>query len=262
LEEQLIELIADTNPTRVLGRFQGKKLLVTGASKGIGLATALLLVREGAQVIRIARGKESLEKSRSLFREGQCHDFSVDATDADAVRTWVESCGISEISGAAFCAGAHMMRPARSSSAANYRAQFDANVVSVTNFLPFVIKNALDKSALVLVSSATVNRGAAVVGPYAASKAALLGLTRSLAAELAPRVRVNVVLPGVVSTEMTTKFFKNLGEANASAVSARHLLGVGNPDQVAAAITFLLSSDAEWITGAELVVDGGYSINA
>ena len=112
MEEQQIEFVAGKNPDGVRGRFQGKKLLVTGASKGIGLATALLLAREGARVIRIARVKECLEKSRGLFLEGQCQDFSVDAADPDSVGTWVESYGVSEISGAAFCAGAHMMRPA------------------------------------------------------------------------------------------------------------------------------------------------------
>jgi NAD(P)-dependent dehydrogenase (short-subunit alcohol dehydrogenase family) len=243
-------------------RFVGMTFLVTGSSKGIGLATALVLAGEGARVLRVARGKSALEETRGLFTSSEVVDFALDATNPEAVRDWAGSIVSGKISGAAFCAGTHMIRPARLSAAAHYRSVFDANVISVTNFVPFLIKNAAEKASMVLVGSATVNRGAAAVSAYASAKSALIGLTRSLAAELAPSIRVNMVSPGVVQTEMTERFFKSLGEKNALSVLSHHPLGLGSPQDVARAIGFLLSPDSAWITGANLVVDGGYSINA
>ena len=94
---------------------------------------------------------------------------------------------------------------------------------------------------------------------YGASKAALDGLMRSLAVELAPKVRVNSVLPGAVITEMTKSIFEN--EEVSQRMSAQYPLGIGLPNDIAEAVSFLVSDHARWITGQQLTVDGGRSIN-
>jgi NAD(P)-dependent dehydrogenase (short-subunit alcohol dehydrogenase family) len=121
------------------------------------------------------------------------------------------------------------------------------------------LKNAAkDGGALVLLSSVAGLRGSAGASAYAAAKGALLALGRSLAVELAPqRIRVNTLVPGVVRSAMSEKFLGSLLPAQAEAVQRALLLGLGEPADVAAAAAFLVSAEARWITGTEMVIDGG-----
>ena len=153
------------------------------------------------------------------------------------------------------------MRPLAVSKAANFEEMFLLNVLTAVNILrPLVRAFPPGSGSLVLVSSVAGLRGAPGASAYATAKGALLTLVRSLAHELAPRgARINAVVPGVVSTAMTEQFLGSLLPAQKEAVVKSHPLGLGRPDDVAAAITFLLSSDARWITGSELVIDGGLS---
>lgn len=93
------------------------------------------------------------------------------------------------------------------------------------------------------------------------SKHAIVGIMRALALELAPKnIRVNCVSPGMVKTDMSIKILESISEDNVSKIESMHPLGLGEPNDVAEAISFLLSDNSKWITGVELPVDGGYSV--
>jgi NAD(P)-dependent dehydrogenase (short-subunit alcohol dehydrogenase family) len=250
------------NTTRQERRFQEHNYLIVGGSSGIGLATASRVADEGGRVIMLGRNADRLASACSSLRGSGHRACEVDAGDEEKVREFMSSLREQDqvLHGAVFCSGAHALRPAKISRQSHYQAAITSNLFSITNFIPGVLPLAAPGAALVLVSSAAIIRGGAAVSAYVAAKNAVIGLGRSLALELAPKLRVNTVLPGVVTTSMTQRFFDTIGTAGEDQVRRRHPLGVGTADHVAAAICFLLSSDASWITGTELAVDGGFAI--
>lgn len=244
-------------------RFQGQNILISGGSAGIGLATAQRLAAEGAQVALLARDEARLQSALATLTGTGHVPVVCDATNEEAATAAIKS--LKErwtvIHGGVMCAGAHSVRPLAVSKAANFVEMFRLNVVSAVNILR-PLSRALPQGggSLVVVSSVAGLRGAPGASAYATSKGALLTLVRSLAHELAPRgARINAVVPGVVTTAMTEQFLGSLPPAQKEAVVKSHPLGLGRPDDVAAAIAFLLSTDARWITGSELIIDGGLS---
>ena len=243
--------------------FENQNVLVTGGSSGIGLAAAHRFAQQGARVVLVARNEERLRAAMTTL-PGTGHDVRVaDATDEDAMAVLLKS--LKEQFGALHvgvcCAGAHAVRPLAVSRAKNFEELYRQNVISAVNTIRPLIKSMpAEGGAIVLVSSVAGLRGSAAAAAYSAAKGALLSLTRSLAVEFAARrIRVNVVIPGVVETPMSEEFLGTLPPEQRDALVRSHPLGLGRPDDVAAAIVFLASADARWMTGAELVVDGGLS---
>jgi len=255
-EEKIIPVMAE-------GRFPEWPVLVTGAASGIGLACARRLATEGARVLLVGRRADALNTARNSLH-GTGHDvLAVDAADEGALAPGVKAFAnvVGALRGAIFCAGDHILRPLSMCKAENYEQQFHANVttaaVAARVFVKFAARNG---SSMVMLSSAAAMRGAAAATAYSAAKGALLSLSRSLAVELASQhVRVNALVAGVVKTAMSDKFLATLQPEHVEAIRKSHLLGFGEPDDVAAAACFLISSEARWITGVELVVDGGFT---
>jgi NAD(P)-dependent dehydrogenase (short-subunit alcohol dehydrogenase family) len=247
-------------------RFEGKVALVTGASSGIGKATAARLAREGAKVAVTARRKERLETLVSEIHEsgGSAHAIASDLTaESDRVRLVDEAAshygGLDVLVNAA---GIIAFGTIEDTTLDAWKNMFDVNVLSIFRLMQLSLPHLLPRNGNVVnVSSVNGLRSFPNVLAYCSSKSALDQLTRCSALELAAKgVRVNAVNPGVVVTELHRQ--AGLDEAAYQAFLERskttHPIGrVGQASDLAALITFLASEEASWITGATISIDGG-----
>lgn len=244
----------------------GRTILVTGASSGIGRETAVLLSRLGARVILTARNRERLQQSADLLSGGGHSVEPFDLACPAEIAAWVARLAAQQgpLAGIVHSAGVHNAYPLRVLTAGKLEEVMRTNVSSAVMLAKGLRqKNVYAPGAsLVFLSSTTALVGEAGISAYSASKAALIGLTRSLAIELAGQgIRVNCVAPGVVRTEMVARIESSLTPEQFAAIEARHPLGFGAPRDVANGIAFLLGDAARWITGATLVIDGGYTVH-
>lgn len=242
----------------------GRAILVTGASSGIGRETSILLSQLGARVILAGRSQERLEQTHQAMA-GADHLVEVfDLLALAQIPEWIKrlAASMGPLHGLVHCAGVHNAHPLKTLSADKFEEVMRANVSSALMLAKGFRQKGCHAAgaAIVLLSSTAGLVGEPGVAAYAASKAALLGLSRSLAAELASQgIRVNCVAPGMVRTEMSGRLRQLLLPEQFAALEARHLLGLGEPRDVANAIAFLLADTGRWITGSTLVIDGGYT---
>lgn len=246
-----------------MNRFEGRTFLVTGAGSGIGRASALRLAQEGGRIIAVDRDQARLDESAALLA-GEGHDCrALDTTDESALTRMAAEFRDDEVQldGVVHCAGVHWLRPLQLLDNAALLEMLNSHVVSSIALTRAVVTARLvpqDGASVVWFSSTAAMRGGAGTLAYAAAKGALISAARVMAVELARRkVRVNVIVPGVVRTPQSEAFLAKLTPEQAGALVAGHLLGVGEPEDVAGTVAFLLSRDARWITGTTIVVDGG-----
>lgn len=238
-------------------------VLITGASSGIGRQTAIQLSKD-YNLILCARNMERLQETKQLCETPEEHlIFQCDLSSVENL----EECLIKfiaenniTISKFVHCAGALQMQPIKTVDLTTIQSEFNTNLISAALIVKTLINKRKNQAALnnvVFISSNISNRGAKAFGVYSATKSGLDGLMRSLSIELAPKVRVNSVLPGGIQTEMTKAIF----EQNGTSKEYLYPLGYGKPHYIADAVEFLLSNKAEWITGQQIVVDGGRTID-
>lgn len=245
-------------------RLAGHHLLITGASSGIGLASAIRASRSGASVALLARREHELEEALSALA-GQGHTAHVcDVTDYEHVSVLLpEIVAQSQpLTGVIHAAGIHGIAPVRSTTPQQAAEMFDINVTSALMLAKVFRKPNVRaaEASIVLMSSAIGVVGSGGVSLYAASKAAVSSLAQSLALEFArEKIRVNAVAAGIVATPLTDRLRATVGDKGWDRIADAHPLGIGTPDDVAAAALFLTSADARWITGTTLRVDGGYT---
>ncbi|HEY9181486.1 MAG TPA: glucose 1-dehydrogenase [Candidatus Baltobacteraceae bacterium] len=243
--------------------FSGKSALITGASRGIGRAIAVDLARNGADVVLVGRDRSALDETAAACTQARsgarCLVLTGDVMDQGAVQGFVDEAlaAFGRIDFAIANAGQSV-----DSLLLRLKADTIDHMLSVNLKSAFYLAGAVAKpmmkqrsGSIVLMSSIVGVMGNAGQAAYAAAKAGLLGLTKSLAKELGSRnIRVNAVAPGLIETAMTQKM---PDEAREYLLKQAALGRPGKPEDVSGVVTFLCSEAAGYITGQTLVVDGG-----
>lgn len=240
-----------------------KKILVTGATSGIGLALCEFLIKQECSVIAVGRDQNKIE--HLILKSNKALKFlSLDLIDFSSYfKIFDEMLAGEKLDGFVHCAGIEETLPLTLYNPENVKRIFDINVFSGIELLRHFSKKKYsnDGASVVFLSSVMGDLGQPGKIGYCATKSAILGIVKASALELAKRkFRVNSVAPGVVNTPMTQKLFSQIEEENIQRINEMHPLGIGEVDDVVPAITFLLSDFSKWITGQNIKIDGGYSI--
>jgi len=248
-------------------RFEGRVALITGASRGIGLAIARRLVDEGGSVVLTARKQEALDAAAASLGEraigvaGKADDPEHRAAVYALIRErfghldhLVNNAGINPAYGPLAEVGVDVMRKT-----------LDVNVIATLEWARDAVSSGLlgqparPGGSIVNISSISALAAAPGIGFYGVSKGALITLTLQQAAEFAPRIRVNAVAPAVIKTDFAKALYEG---REAEAAAGYPLKRLGEVANVAGPVAFLLSDDAAWITGQTLVIDGGASLGS
>jgi NAD(P)-dependent dehydrogenase (short-subunit alcohol dehydrogenase family) len=242
----------------------GKKILITGASSGLGRQCAIRCSNSGATLIITGRDKTRLMETFGEMLPGKHSVIEADLSDFDSYETLLAGVikDYGQIDGFIHSAGVELTLPINMMKPKHYQSLFNINVIAGFEICKVLLKRkALSKNAsLVFIASIMGVLGQPGKIGYCSSKGALIAGVKAMALEFAQyEIRVNSILPAVCKTKMTEKFLSNLTEEAREKVLKMHPMGLGEPDDVALAAVYLLSGASRWITGSELVVDGGYS---
>ena len=242
---------------------EGKTILVTGASSGIGRGTAIECAKMGATVVLSGRNEARLQETlASLEGEGHavvCGDLNSEETRKEIVDK------IPALNGVVHCAGRSQIQMAKFMELSSLEGIFQTNVFSplMLNTLLLKKKKIQKNSSIIFISSISgVYRSQIGEGGYGATKAALAGYVKSLALELSAQgIRVNTIHPGVVETPLLEVSNGTFGEEELEALKQKYpLKRFGKPEDVAKCAVYLLSDASSWMTGSNILIDGGFTL--
>ena len=242
----------------------GRRILVTGAASGIGLATARLLSQLGAAIVAVDRDEAGLARLMDELQAGTHQSRCIDLTDLEAIPPLlVEIAAAGSLWGVVHAAGISSVSPTRLLAPKQYRDVLTINTEAALALLRGFQNRkvcAEGGGSVVFIASVMGLVGSVGAAAYSMSKAALIGLTKSTALEFAPRgIRINCVAPGFVKTQMYEQIASLRDDEQLRQIESAHPLGLGEAIDVAHAIAFLLADTGRWITGTALVCDGGYT---
>lgn len=240
-------------------------VLITGAASGIGQKTAIQLSGEH-RVILCDKNYDGLKQTFSLCNNQNFHLlWVIDLSDVRLIRKETEKFILEhdiQIGAYIHCAGLMKVMRMKDVDYESTLQIFNVNTFSAIELISTLLKKNLNKKALkniIFISAILGKFGANGHNLYSSSKAALDGLMKSLSVELAPDIRVNSILPGAVRTPMSQYALND--PATANKLNYDYPLGVGEPDDISNLVEFLLSDKSRWITGQQIIIDGGRTTN-
>jgi NAD(P)-dependent dehydrogenase (short-subunit alcohol dehydrogenase family) len=245
--------------------FAGRRVLVTGASSGIGRAIAIELSRCGASLLLSGRNVDRLEQTASAL-EGTSHQvLPLDLLEMESihgiVRQAVDQGG--RLYGLCHCAGMVETLPLSAIKLTQFRRMMEINVTAGFELSRVFSRRDVmsgEGGSILFISSIYGLVGQSGQIAYSATKGALHAAARAMAVELARRnIRVNTLSPGLVHTPLSDGALAKLSAEDVRKLEAAHPLGPGQPEDVARAAVFMLAPQNRWITGTDLVIDGGYT---
>jgi len=241
---------------------KGKKIFITGASSGIGRATAIACSRMGATLTVSGRNKDNLDETLHLLNGSNHKSEILDITSNDDIKTLFDSLN-DKFDSIIHCAGTHKFVPCRYITEENIQKIMSVNFISPIILTRQFLKNKLIKNngSIIFISSIAANKVSYGTILYSSSKSALNSAMKSFALELAPsKIRVNSVSPGMVKTDFILKNNNSIDQNQLNEDEKKYPFGYGEVEDVANAIVFLVSDAAKWITGTDLILDGGFSL--
>lgn len=246
----------------------GKRILVTGASSGLGREASIVLSKLGATIALVARNADRLQETLSKLKGTGHRIYPFDLQLMDEITPLLKCVagetgpltGLFHAAGIAPVLSIKVVRERTIIPA--FQTSIFASLMLAKGFCQKGVKDESCSSSLVFMSSVSGLTGTFGLSVYSASKAAVDGAVRSLAVELAGRqIRVNSIAAGMVQTEMHNTITKEMTQERLKERERQHPLGFGEPSDVALAAAYLLSDASKWITGTTMIVDGGFSIN-
>lgn len=240
---------------------EGKKILITGASSGIGAATAIECAKQGAKVVVTGRNAERLSYVYGKL-EGEGHlAIACDMCNPDDVQLLSDQ--LPALDGMAFCAGITKTIPIKRIKKDDISDIFATNLISPIEIVNQLVKQKKVNKGGSIVFMSSISSSYADMGNsvYAATKGGLISFSRVLALELAPKgVRANCIRPGFVAGTGMTEGLSRLSEEQIQMERQKYPLGFGETSDIANGIIYLLSDASKWVTGTTLTIDGGITL--
>ena len=242
---------------------EGKCILVTGASSGIGRGIAVACAKMGAKVVLSGRNGARLQETLSSM-DGEGHVVLCGDLNAEDIRMDIVG-KMPELNGVVHCAGISQIQMAKFMDQSSLEGIFKTNVFSplLLNTLLLKKKKIQKNASIIFISSISgVYRSQIGEGSYGATKAALAGFVKSLALELSAQgIRVNTIHPGVVETPLLEVSNGTFGEEELEALRQKYpLKRFGKPEDIANCAVYLLSDASNWMTGSNILIDGGFTL--